>query len=128
MRCHVGYFLNNLLLLLKKSVFGIHHSHSGPSICMHTYRQCLFRYAHHHYHMFEQQVPYVLSPWHCESPKITYCSLTHIITQGSQITARQMDPDSCLDCVWDDLLKLNKRSTVIEFDHVAAAVFFLAYR
>lgn len=83
----------------------------GASLCVHTGRQCLFRYAHPHYHMFKQQVPYVPSPWHCESPKITYCSLTHIITQGSQITARQMDPDSCLDCVRDDLLKLNRVKT-----------------
>ncbi|CAB1416954.1 unnamed protein product [Pleuronectes platessa] len=39
--------------------------------------------------------------WRWESPKITYCSVTHIITQGSQITARQMDPHGCLDWLFE---------------------------
>ena len=57
-------------------------------------------------------------PWHWESPEITYCSVTHIITQGSQITARQMDPDGCLDCVWDGLPEIwwNKKSTITDWD------------
>ena len=57
-------------------------------------------------------------PWHWESPEITYCSVTHIITQGSQITARQMDPDGCLDCVWDGLPEIwwNKKSTITDLD------------
>lgn len=56
------------------------------------------------YHMFKQQVPYgVRAPRRPRGPEIMHCSVTHIITQGPQITGRQMDPDGCLDRVSDGL-------------------------
>lgn len=53
------------------------------------------KFAPYPYHMFKQRVPYATRcPWRRGSPKMAYCSVTHISSQGLQITVRQMDPDS----------------------------------
>ncbi len=99
------------------------HQQSATGFCAHSYSQAdmltiITTCSSSRCHMSP-------CPWHWECPKITYCSITHIVTQGSQIIARQMDPDGCLDCVWDGLPEIcwSTESTKTDFDYSVAVVF-----